>query len=62
MVALFGQAGQVHWAPVSEKCVVLQRGDRADRLSVEEAVEAVTAVMARWGQRVADGRPGAATR
>jgi len=46
-VALFGQAGQVHWAPVSEKSVVLQRGNRVDRISVEEVVEAAAALMAR---------------
>jgi heptosyltransferase-3 len=61
-VALFGQAGQVHWAPVSEKSVVLQRDNRVDRISVEEVVEAATAVMARWGRGVAGVRPDAAKR
>ncbi|HEX7551396.1 MAG TPA: glycosyltransferase family 9 protein [Candidatus Methylomirabilis sp.] len=54
-VVLFGKTGQAHWAPISEKIVILQRGLRADRISAEEVEAAVSAVMARWGRRAADG-------
>jgi heptosyltransferase-3 len=58
-VVLFGKTGQVHWAPISEKSLVLQRGDRVDRISVEEVVEAAAAVMARWSRSAAGIRPDA---
>ena len=54
-VVLFGKTGQAHWAPISEKCAILQRGQRVDGIAVEEVEAAVSAVMARWGRRAADG-------
>jgi len=54
-VVLFGKTGQAHWAPISEKCAILQHGQRADRISVEEVEAAASAVMALWGRRAADG-------
>jgi len=54
-VVLFGKTGQAHWAPISEKIVILQRGLRADRISAEEVEAAASAVMARWGRRAAGG-------
>jgi len=54
-VVLFGKTGQAHWAPISEKCAILQHGQRADRISVEEVEAAASAVMTRWGRRAADG-------
>lgn len=57
-VVLFGKTGQAHWAPISEKCAILQRGQRVDGIAVEEVEAAVSAVMARWGRRAADGTGG----
>jgi len=54
-VVLFGKTGQAHWAPISEKCAILQRGQRVDGIAVEEVEAAISAVMARWGRRTADG-------
>ncbi len=47
-VVLFGKVGTEHWMPVSRKCVVLKRGDRVDRISVEEVLEAAIAVVSEW--------------
>ena len=49
-VVLFGKTGQAHWAPISDKIAILQRGQRADLISVEEVEAAASAVMARWGR------------
>ena len=49
-VALFGKGGVERWAPVSEKSIALDRGGRADRISVGEAVAASVEVMSRWGR------------
>lgn len=50
-VALFGKTGIVHWAPVSQKSAVLQRGQRVDNIPVEDVLAAATELMARWGGR-----------
>jgi ADP-heptose:LPS heptosyltransferase len=50
-VVLFGKTGQAHWAPISEKCAILQRGQRVDGIAVEEVETAASAVMTRWGRR-----------
>jgi len=55
-VVLFGKTGQAHWAPISEKCAILQRGQRVDGIAVEEVEAAISAVMARWGRRTATVR------
>ena len=49
-VVLFGRTDPRHWAPVSQKSAVLQRGPRVEAISVDEVVAAATAVMARWGR------------
>lgn len=49
-VVLFGKTGVAHWAPVSEKSALLQRGARVDGISVDEVVAAAAVVMARWGR------------
>jgi heptosyltransferase III len=61
-VVLFGRTGLVHWAPIGEKSAVLQRGQRADLISVEEVEAAASAVMARWGRGAAAVRRDAAKR
>jgi heptosyltransferase-3 len=52
-VALFGMSGIVQWAPVSQKSVLLRRGERVADISVEDVLAAATEVMARWGRRQA---------
>jgi ADP-heptose:LPS heptosyltransferase len=47
-VVPFGPTDPRHWGPVSQRSVVLQRGGRADCISVEEVVGAAAAVMSRW--------------
>ncbi len=49
-VVLFGRTDPRQWAPVSQKSVVLQRGGRADRISVEEVVAASVALLSQWGR------------
>lgn len=49
-VALFGKTGMVHWAPLSDKSVALQRGERAADISVEDVLAAATELLARWGR------------
>jgi ADP-heptose:LPS heptosyltransferase len=46
-VVPFGPTDPGHWGPVSQRSVVLQRGGRADNISVEEVVEAAAAVLSR---------------
>jgi ADP-heptose:LPS heptosyltransferase len=48
-VVLFGKTGPAQWAPVSDKCALLQRDGRADRITVEEVAAAAEDVLARWG-------------
>ncbi len=48
-VVLFGRTDPRLWAPITEKCVLLQRGGRADRIRVDEVVAATVDVMSRWG-------------
>jgi ADP-heptose:LPS heptosyltransferase len=48
-VVLFGRTDPRQWAPVGQKSVVLQRGGRADQISVDEVVAASVAVMSQWG-------------
>lgn len=54
-VALLGRSDPRQWAPVSRKSVVLQRGGRADLVSVDEVVSAAEELMARWGRETASG-------
>ncbi len=61
-VVLFGRTDTRQWAPVSRKCLVLQRDGRADRISVDEVVAAAIDLMSRWGREAASGLPSAARR
>lgn len=54
-VVLFGKTGASHWAPVSRKCALLQRGGRVDQIPVDEVVEAAVAVLSRWGRGIPSG-------
>lgn len=49
-VVLFGKTGPAQWAPVSDKCALLQRDGRADRITVEEVAAAAEDVLARRGR------------
>jgi heptosyltransferase-3 len=49
-VVIFGKTDPRGWTPVSEKSVLLQRGGRADQISVDEVVAAAVSVMSRWGR------------
>jgi len=49
-VALFGKTDPRRWGPVNQKSLVLHGNGRADRISVEEVVDAAVAVMSRWGR------------
>jgi len=59
-VVLFGRTDPRQWAPVSQKSVVLQRGGRADQISVDEVVAASVALMSRWGRADSSGLRSAA--
>ena len=59
-VVLFGETGVNHWAPVSRKCMLLQRGGHVDRIPVEDVVDAAVAVMSQWGRGMSPGLRAAA--
>jgi heptosyltransferase-3 len=59
-VVLFGRTDPRYWGPVSEKSVVLRKGGRADRIPVEEVVDAAVAMMSRWGRGAATSPQSAA--
>jgi ADP-heptose:LPS heptosyltransferase len=44
-VVIFGKTSTSQWAPVSEQCAVLQRGSRADQITVEEVVGAAVTIL-----------------
>jgi len=55
-VALFDGSGPSHWAPLSERSVVLQRGDHVREVTEEEVLAASAEVLSRWGRaRIAEG-------
>ncbi len=58
-VVVFGKTDPRQWAPVSRKCALLQRDGRADRISVDEVVDAARDVTARWGRKVCPPASGA---
>lgn len=56
-VVIFGKTDPRAWTPVSERCVLLQRGGRADQISVDETVAAAVSVMSRWGSALSATDP-----
>lgn len=55
-VVIFGKTSTKQWAPVSDRCVVLQRGTRADQVKVDEVVAAIDSLLFRWPTALAGGR------
>ena len=53
-VVVFGKTSTSQWAPVSEQCAVLQRGSRADQITVEEVVSAAAAILSPRSRPVFD--------
>jgi heptosyltransferase III len=47
-VVIFGKTSTRQWAPVSDRCAVLQRGGRADQVAVDEVLTAAADILARW--------------
>ncbi|HYL80047.1 MAG TPA: glycosyltransferase family 9 protein [Candidatus Acidoferrum sp.] len=48
-VVIFGKTDASLWAPVSQKCVLLQRGGRADAIHEDEVVAAAVKLISHWG-------------
>jgi len=59
-VALFGKAYPEQWGPVNPRSIVLHGHGRADRIAVEEVVDAAVALMSGWGRGPASRRVDAA--
>jgi len=55
-VALFGKAYPEQWGPVNPRSIVLHGHGRADRIAVEEVVDAAVTLMSGWGRGPASRR------
>jgi ADP-heptose:LPS heptosyltransferase len=55
-VALFGRPWMAYWGPVSERSIVLQRGNHVQELDADEVFAAAAKIVSRWGSvRTAEG-------
>ncbi len=58
-VVVFGKTDPRRWVPVSDKCALLQRGGRADQVTVDEVIAAAASVLSRWGRPTPAAKTGA---